>query len=95
MKHQLAMEVGIKAALLELLKKFEPRNFSQKYEEGIVVRRRSKCWDAYCTAYDKLAGEALDGLFGDAFVRAYEEHLGRLDGDRAEGRHSRGHGSGE
>ncbi len=75
MKHQMAMRAGMQAAVGEVLRRFEPSGFEKRFEEGIVFQKKAKCWDAYNKAYPKLLAEAMENLFGDTFVKAYEEQM--------------------
>jgi type VI secretion system FHA domain protein len=76
--HDLALTAGIQAAVSALLERFDPQQVAKPYAEGIVLQRKAKCWDAYSQTYKKVAAEALEDFFGDAFVQAYEEQLGKL-----------------
>ncbi|MDD5037324.1 MAG: type VI secretion system-associated FHA domain protein TagH, partial [Methylococcaceae bacterium] len=82
MNHQLAMTAGIQASLGDLLKRFDPKIFEQPYAEGFVLRKESKCWNAYSKAYPNLVRESMDDLFGDQFVDVYEEQMRILRGSR-------------
>ena len=75
MNHQMAMTAGMQASLAELLKRFDPKRFEKAYEEGIVFRKKAKCWEAYGKAYGKLVEEAMENFFGDEFADAYEQQL--------------------
>jgi type VI secretion system protein len=76
--HQLALTAGVQAAVVKLLERFDPQQFAKHYAEGIVLHRKAKCWEAYGQAYQHIANEAHEELFGDAFVRAYEEQIRKL-----------------
>jgi type VI secretion system FHA domain protein len=78
MNHQLAITAGIQASLMNLLTKFDPQNFASHYEEGFVLGKKAKCWDAYRQAYGELVKEALENFFGEEFARAYEEQMLKL-----------------
>lgn len=85
MKHQMAMRAGMQAAVSEVLRRFEPSGFEKRFEEGIVFQKKAKCWDAYNKAYPKLLTEAMENLFGETFVKAYEEQLRILREQRDKG----------
>ena len=85
MKHQMAMRAGMQAAVSEVLRRFEPTGFEKRFEEGIVFQKKAKCWDAYSKAYPKLLTEAMENLFGETFVKAYEEQLRILREQRDKG----------
>jgi type VI secretion system FHA domain protein len=78
MNHEMAMTAANQATLLSLLKQFDPENFSQKYNEGFVLQKKTKCWDSYCHAYPAMIQKIQDNIFGEDFVRAYEEQIQRL-----------------
>jgi type VI secretion system protein len=76
--HQLAMNAGIKASLIEALDRFDPRHFEEKSTQWLASQRKIRCWNEYAEAYGRLKEEAFEGFFGKAFVRAYEEQLDKL-----------------
>ena len=78
MHHQLAITAGVQASLMNVLKRFDPRQFEKKYQEGIVIQKRAKCWDSYSQAYREIVKEALENFFGEAFALAYEDQLLKL-----------------
>lgn len=78
MNHQLAITAGIQASLISLVSRFDPQKFVSKYEKGIVLQKKAKCWDAYGQAYRDIAREALENFFGEEFARAYEEQMLKL-----------------
>jgi type VI secretion system protein len=78
MNHQLAMNAGIQASLLEALDQFDPQRFVEKNKDKSPFQTKGKYWRDYCAAYSELKDQALEGIFGKAFVRAYEEQLEKL-----------------
>jgi type VI secretion system FHA domain protein len=76
--HQLAITAGVQAALVNILKRFDPEAFVHKFEEGFVLNKKAKCWDEYVQLYPKIVEDALSDFFGDDFVRAYEEQIEKL-----------------
>jgi type VI secretion system FHA domain protein len=85
MNHQLAITAGVQASLMSLVSRFDPQKFARKYEEGIVLQKKAKCWDAYRQAYRDVAREALENFFGEEFARAYEEQILKLRTTRKKG----------
>jgi len=85
MNHQLAITAGIQASLMSLLKRFDPQKFASQYEEGFVLQKKAKCWDAYRQAYRELVKDALEDFFGEEFARAYEEQMIKLSTTRTKG----------
>ena len=84
MNHEMAATAANQAALLAILKQFDPDNFSQQYSEGFVIQKKSKCWDSYCHAYPEMIQKIQDNFFGEDFVRAYEEQMQKLQALSAE-----------
>jgi type VI secretion system protein len=78
MNHQLAMNAGIQAALLEALEQFDPQRFAERNKDKSSFQTKGKYWRDYCAAYSELKDRACDGIFGKVFVRAYEEQLEKL-----------------
>jgi type VI secretion system protein len=76
--HQLAIHAGVQASLTNILERFDPQHFSEKFEEGIVLQRKAKCWDEYKQAYPQIAREALEDFFNEEFVCAYEQQIRKL-----------------
>ena len=77
MNHQLALNAGIQASLLDALDRFDPERFSGN-KDSSILQTKSKFWKAYCEAYPELKEEALEGIFGRAFADAYEDQLKKL-----------------
>ncbi|NOQ76629.1 MAG: type VI secretion system-associated FHA domain protein TagH [Methylococcaceae bacterium] len=78
LNHQLAMQAGIQASLHEMLKQFDPAVIEKQYEEGIVLQKKSKCWEKYTKVYQQQSETAVDDFFGDAFSDAYEKQMKQL-----------------
>ncbi|MDD2659038.1 MAG: type VI secretion system-associated FHA domain protein TagH [Methylococcales bacterium] len=82
MNHQIAMQAGIQASLTELLKTFDPQIIEKQFEQGIVLQKKSKCWDRYEEVYRNTVEDAVENFFGEAFVKAYEEQMSLLTKSR-------------
>jgi type VI secretion system protein len=80
--HQLAIHAGVQASLANILERFNPQHFSEKFEEGIVLQRKAKCWDEYKQTYRQIAKEALEDFFNEEFVCAYEQQIKKLSNNR-------------
>jgi type VI secretion system protein len=78
MNHQMAMNAGLQAALIDLIGRFDPQRFAKTHEDGIVFQKKAKAWDVYQEAYKKIANEALENIFGKSFADAYEAQLQKL-----------------
>jgi FHA domain-containing protein len=90
--HQLAFLAGMRAALEEVLARFEPEQLQKRLSDPTVLdnllpmNRRAKQWDLFVERYEEVAGDARENFnaaFGNAFRRAYEAQVKQL---RAEGR---------
>jgi type VI secretion system protein len=86
--HEMAMTAGLQAALRALLARFEPAELEQRLtarsrlEEMLPMVRKSRYWDLFTEAYEEVAADAAEDfmrLFGDAFTKAYQEQIQRLD----------------
>jgi type VI secretion system protein len=82
MNHQIAMQAGIQASLTELLKTFDPQIIEKQFEQGIVLQKKSKCWDRYEEVYRNTVEDAVENFFGEAFVKAYEKQMSLLTKSR-------------
>lgn len=78
LNHQLAMQAGIQASLTDILRQFNPATIEKQYEEGIVLQKKSKCWEKYIQVHTRLSETAVDDFFGDAFSEAYEKQMKQL-----------------
>jgi len=82
MNHQLAMQAGIQASLTDLLKTFDPNVIEKQFEQGIVLQKKSKCWDRYEETYRNTVEDAVENFFGEEFVKAYEKQMSLLTNAR-------------
>ncbi|MEC4717786.1 type VI secretion system-associated FHA domain protein TagH [Noviherbaspirillum sp. CPCC 100848] len=85
--HQMGMLSGMRAALEGVLLRFEPRRLEARLAPksllgGVLpMNRKAKLWEQFEALYEAVCGEAQDdfeGLFSEAFVRAYEERIAEL-----------------
>ncbi|WP_018609147.1 type VI secretion system-associated FHA domain protein TagH [Uliginosibacterium gangwonense] len=85
--HQLGVVAGMHAALDGLLARFQPQalenNLSAKslFDSVMPANRKAKLWDAYEQHFEQISSEAEEdfhALFGEEFLRAYEEQVERL-----------------
>lgn len=85
--HMLAVMVGMQAALHVVLQRFEPETLEKRLDQSALLEklplyRRAKTWELFTKLYSEIANEAEDDfhqLFGQAFSRAYEEQIRRLE----------------
>lgn len=78
MLHQMAMQAGIQASLKEILKKLDPQKIEAQVEDGLLLQKKSKCWEKYVNTYPQLKEDVLDDFFGEEFAKAYELQIMRL-----------------
>ncbi|NOQ13556.1 MAG: type VI secretion system-associated FHA domain protein TagH [Methyloprofundus sp.] len=78
LNHQLAMQAGIQASLTDVLRRFDPETIEKQYNEGLVLQKKSKCWEKYTQVHASLSETAVDDFFGDAFSEAYEQQMKQL-----------------
>jgi FHA domain-containing protein len=89
--HQLAVMVGMRAALAHVLERFTPEKLESRLTEKsaldalFAANRKAKLWDQFCQLYTSIASEAEDDfhtLFGQAFTKAYDEQMARFKSGR-------------
>ena len=78
MSHQIAMTIGIQAALKKTLQRFDPKPYAQRYKKNLSFLQKAKCWDDYSQDYQKIVIKSLEKFLDDEFVRAYEKQIDRL-----------------
>ncbi|RDK02447.1 type VI secretion system-associated FHA domain protein TagH [Paraburkholderia lacunae] len=85
--HELAMVAGMRAALLDVLKRFDPAAIEKRIAAPTVMdkmlggNRKARLWDRQVEMYDEMVREADDDfqrLFGERFASAYEDQIGRI-----------------
>lgn len=79
MSHQLAMQAGIQASLAQILRQFDPKMIEKQFEEGLVLKKKSKYWDKYSVLYPRVVEQAMEEFFGDAFAEAYDRQMKQLN----------------
>ncbi len=88
--HEVGVIAGTRAALTEVLGKFDPAVLGEKLAKGSVLEsvmpsaRKAKLWDMYLERYLQIRREAEDdfqSIFGRAFVQAYERETARIKGE--------------
>ncbi len=85
--HELAMLAGMRAALADVLKRFDPAQIEERMqvptvmEKVMIANRKAKMWDMLVDLYSDMTRDADDDfqrIFGEQFGRAYEEQIARL-----------------
>ena len=84
-EHQVAILAGIREAFKAVIERFDPITLEERFgkqRSGILPgSHKAKNWEAYVDYYNELAGDidkSFQYLFGDGFVRAYEDQLQKL-----------------
>lgn len=89
-EHQMAVLAGIRSAFRGLLERFDPDTLTNRFEKqgkslNLPGLKNARNWDHYVNYYAELVDDmdnSFQYLFGDDFVRAYEDQLQRLAIDR-------------
>jgi FHA domain-containing protein len=85
--HQLGFLAGTRAALDEVLARFEPGGLEGRLSEPglldslVPMNRKAQLWDLFVEHYADVAADAREDFhaaFGKAFLRAYNEQVRRL-----------------
>ncbi len=91
--HEVGVIAGTRAALAEVLGKFDPAILGERLTSGSFLEnflpsvRKTKLWDIYLERYAQIRREAEDdfqSIFGRAFVQAYERETARMKARAAE-----------
>jgi len=87
--HQTAILAAMRLAFESMLSQLDPNRLQEEFDRQIKkgsilgVPAKLRYWDLYRDKYTDLAKDAegaFRDLFGDAFAKAYEEQLDRLQG---------------
>lgn len=90
--HQFGFMAGMRAALAGVLQRFTPEEIEQRVagrgllDNLVPGSRKARMWDLFEAKYAEISREASDdfqALFGNEFLRAYDEQVKRLREDRA------------
>ncbi|MBL8363140.1 MAG: type VI secretion system-associated FHA domain protein TagH [Rubrivivax sp.] len=94
--HQFAFVAAMQAALEGVLQRFDPAELEAGLTERSLLHtvlpasRKARMWEVFVEHYGRIRTEATDDfhtLFGNAFLKSYEEHIDRLRGpEKAEER---------
>jgi type VI secretion system protein len=88
--HEVAILAGMQDTWLSLLQRFDPKGLSQRLEDdsglaNLLGSKKARCWDAFTTLYDSIAGNADDewertfrSIFGSAYERSMQKQRQRL-----------------
>ncbi len=85
-EHQIAVLAGIRFAFKGIIERFDPvllgERFAKHQKSSLIPsNQKAKNWDGYLEYYNELVDDmdnSFQYLFGDEFVRAYEEQLQKL-----------------
>ena len=82
--HEIGVIAGMRAALSAVLKRFDPAVLEQRLGKGGLLdalvpnARESRLWNLFSERFHEILLEAEDdfqALFGQAFIKAYEEQV--------------------
>jgi FHA domain-containing protein len=85
--HQIGVVAGMRAAMSDLLERFDPRGLEAKAKGSPLLQfvlpasRKASMWDRYTELFESIALAArddLETLFGKTFVAAYEAETERF-----------------
>ena len=85
--HELAMLAGMRAALDEILSRFDPEALERRlaskggWQNLLPAGRKGELWERYCERHAEIIREIegdFDTLFGRAFLDAYESQLAQF-----------------
>jgi predicted component of type VI protein secretion system len=86
--HEIALMAGMRAAILGVLRRFDPPALERALEKagGLgVLGKKGKLWEFFVAQQDRLVQDAQDDfnkVFGRDFMGAYQAQLRRLKGGR-------------
>ena len=87
--HEVAVLAAMQEAWFSLLQRFDPKDLSQRLEDDsglahLLGSKKARCWDAFITLYDTIAGNAADEwertfqtIFGSAYERSMQKQRQR------------------
>lgn len=92
-EHQVAIIAGIRAAFASMLQQFDPQALEQQFDrqaKGVSLpgMQKARYWSQYSDHYRSVIDnmeQSFQNLFGDEFVRAYEDQLFKLMSARTKG----------
>ena len=95
-EHQVAVLAGIREAFKVLVDRFDPLQLEERFakqQKGSLLlgSQKARNWEAYGEYFNELAGDidkSFQYLFGDGFVRAYEDQLQKLAISRKSKKHT-------
>jgi len=85
--HELAVIVGMRAALAEVVQRFEPARIEQRlavpgrFDKLMPGARKARLWDLLTALYADLVrdgDEDVQRIFGEKFALAYQQQIARL-----------------
>ena len=88
--HEAAMQAAARAGFAAILAKLRPDSLEELYERKLKrtamlgLGNKSKYWEMYRAQFEEIERDRevhFQDLFGEAFARAYDEHLQKLATD--------------
>ena len=85
-EHQVAILAGIKMAFKGVIERFDPVLLEERFAHQnkgsfMPMNQKAKNWEYFTEYYNELAGDldnSFQYLFGDDFVKAYEDQLQKM-----------------
>jgi type VI secretion system FHA domain protein len=85
-EHQVAILAGIREAFKAIIERFDPvlleERFAKNHKGGLLLgSQKARNWEAFVDYYNELVEDidkSFQYLYGDGFVRAYEDQLQKL-----------------
>lgn len=90
--HQLATLAGMRAAFFATLQRFDPTVLEAQWDKaagkkgGLFGGGKAALWEQFCQHYTRVAHDSeanFQQIFGEAFVRAYDDQIRKLQDARA------------
>lgn len=93
--HQLATLAGMRAAFFATLQRFDPEVLEAQWDKAAGKKRggfmgmgKADYWDSFRQHYTRVAHDSeanFQQIFGEAFVRAYDDQIRKLQSARSRG----------
>lgn len=92
--HEVGVIAGMRAALAEVLRRFDPAILERRLGKGgllealVPASRQARLWELFEQQFQEIYREAQDdyqALFGEAFIKAYEEQVQQDEKNRGRG----------
>ena len=79
--HQIASAAATQSTLNKLLNLLNPERFENRYK-NTCIRKKVKCWKAYCEAYDEIVKQTPKSFIDTEYVDAYEKIASKIEREK-------------